>query len=149
MKTSFNYFSRIKPATATRKNSALVKRNFAITHSAVYRSTEFYSRDATQTIFPKNGNPYQRIDKHSREVFSVLTYWSKFGDEAIDGLVGAIFDNLSIEDCEHTAIAKRHPEWTFSSVKYRGNLFTATLNDGKFQTRISALSWQQLNEKLS
>ena len=133
---SFNYFARVRPATSTRKNSAHVARNYAVTHSAVHRSTEFFSRDATLTVFPKNGNPYQRKDQYSRDLFSALQFWKPKGDEAIDAFVGGLF-----------------PAWTFRAVKGTGKnrdsvAYEATRKSGKLQELIGACSVSALIDKL-
>lgn len=150
---TFNYFARVKPATATRKNSAHVTRDFAVTHSAVHRSTEFFAREATVTVFPKNGNPYQRKDQYSRNVFEALQFWKIQGDEAIDAFVGGLFLNLEIVDCHLLALARVFPAWTFRAIAGTGKnssqvAYEASRASGKLQELIGACSVSALIDKL-
>ncbi len=115
-----------------RDSSLCQSRRGYVIHSGVHRSTAFV--DSTD---------------HA-ESWQALTYWKGQGQPAINGFIEAIIHNNSdLEGAEKTAISRRHPEWSFTATKYRGNVFTAIRRIAGFETRISATSWQNLNEKLS
>lgn len=109
-----------------RDSSFVRSRGSYVIHSGIHRSTAFLTGD---------GIP-------------AFDYWSKQGQAAINGFVEATIDGASLKDCELNAIAKRHPDYLFSSVLYNGRIYTATKR-GELQPRVSETSWRLLNEKLS
>ncbi len=106
------------------------KRGYVI-HSGVHRSTAFVDNE-----------------EHP-ESWQALTYWKGQGQGAVNGFIEAIINDCSLDTAEKTAISRKFPTWKFTATKYRGNVFTASFFHNGFETRISATSWQELNEKLS
>jgi hypothetical protein len=109
-----------------RDSSFVRSRGSYVIHSGIHRETAFL------------------ID----EGIPAFDYWSKQGQAAINGFIEATIADYALDDCEHNAIAKRHPDWTFNRVNSCGNFIVSAYHGLGFQTRISALSWQELNEKI-
>ncbi len=119
LKTNFN-----------RDSSFCASRRGYVIHSGIHRSTAFIS-----------------AEEHN-ESWNALTYWKGQGQAAINGFIEAIINDSSLDEAEKTAISRKHPQFKFTATKYRGNVFTATLYHNGFETRISAGSWQTLNQKI-
>lgn len=119
-----NETPRIIRDNFNRDSSACKSRQGYVIHSGVHRSTAFVSLpDAIQS----------------------LEFWRDFG--GLNPWVEATIEGLELEDCELNAISRIWPDWTFTATKYRGNVYTASRGKG-LVTRVSALSWQQLQAKL-
>ena len=110
------------------RDSSFVKsRGSYVIHSGIHRSTAFLIDD---------GIP-------------AFDYWSKQGRLAVNGFIEASLNDYALSDCEHNAIAKKWPEWTFHRVNSCGNFIVSAYKGLGLQTRVSALNWQDLNGKLS
>jgi hypothetical protein len=117
-----------------------------ICHSAIHRSAFRLSADATQTVFPKNGNPYQRAFKNCRKAFNAFWYWSKQEQAAIDSWIEAIEVDASLKTADRLACVNSRPGWTFTEQTRKGfEAVTATRKDGALQVRLSANSWRELH----
>lgn len=118
-----------------------------ICHSARHRSTFRLSADATKTVFPKNGNPYQRAHKGCRDAFRAFWYWSKQEQASIDAFIEAIEEERGWARADKEACQASRPGWTFTARRGRfgGIEITATRADGAFQIRHAADSWREIH----
>jgi hypothetical protein len=111
-----------------RDSSCCLSSSGAVIHSGVHRSTAFVSL------------PY---------ALASLLWARELGQSALNGWIEATIDGAELSDCELTAISRQFPEWKITVIRERTNhSFTATRQDGKFQTRISALSLIDLGRRL-
>lgn len=117
-----------------------------ICHSAIHRSTFRLSIDATKTIFPKNGNPYQRVFKNCRDAFKSFWYWSKQEQAAIDSWIEAIEIDASLKTADRLACEASRPLWKFTAQTRKGfEHVTATRKDGALTLKHSANSWREIH----
>jgi len=117
-----------------------------ICHSAAHRSTFRLSVDATQTVFPKNGNPYQRAFKNCRAAFRAFWYWSKQEQASIDAWIEAIEIDAPLATADRLACEAARPGWAFSERKRPGFEFIqATRADGALAIHHSASSWREIH----
>lgn len=127
---SLEYLNQSPPALRTnfnRDSSAIKSRGGYVIHSGIHRSTAFVS---------------------DSEAIQSLEFWRDAG--ALNAWVEATIDGAELADCELNALARLFPDWTFQKINSCGNvLFSAVKTDGKFETRVSDISWQNLNGKLS
>ena len=117
-----------------------------ICHSARHRSTFRLSADATQTIFPKNGNPYQRAFTGCRLAFRAFWYWSKQEQSAINAWIEATEEERGHEQADKEACIASRPGWTFTERKRPGfGYISATRADGALVIHHSANSWREIH----
>jgi hypothetical protein len=119
-----------------------------ICHSARHRSTFRLSRDATTTVFPRNGNPYQRPFANCRRAFHAFLYWSEQGQAAVDSYIEAIELDSSLETAETAAFQASRPGWRIK--KYpchtgKGSLLSAANTAGGFEVRVGGSTIQELH----
>lgn len=119
-----------------------------ICHSARHRSTFRLSSDATKTIFPKNGNPYQRIFTGCRLAFKSFWYWSKQEQNAINAFIEAIGEEKGWKQADKEACLASRPDWSFSERKRPGfEYLSATRAEGALTIHHSADSWRELHHE--
>jgi hypothetical protein len=117
-----------------------------ICHSARHRSTFRLSADSTTTVFPRNGNPYQRVNKGCRLAFRSFWYWSKQEQSAVDAFIEAIEEEKGWEAADKAACIASRPLWTFQERKRPGFEFIqATRRDGALAIHHSADSWREIH----
>jgi hypothetical protein len=131
---SLEFLSQLPPVKRdnfNRDSSACKSRAGYVIHSGIHRSTAFVS---------------------DPEAVASLEYWKSQGQAGLNGWVEATIDGASLEACERNALAKLHPDYTFSRVKdtgkNKGAGFFFAASKGKLQSRIGAGSWQALNGNL-
>jgi hypothetical protein len=121
-----------------------------ICHSARHRSTFRLSANATTTVFPRNGNPYQRPFKNCRQAFHAFLYWSNQGQSAVDAFIEAIEVDSSLETAETAAFQASRPGWTVRRTpchtgKGKGLLYAFNIAGG-FETRVGGVTIQELHK---
>jgi len=117
-----------------------------ICHSAAHRSTFQLSINATTTVFPKNGNPYQRAFKNCRDAFRAFWYWSKQEQTAINVWIEAIQVGASLNTANRLACIASRPLWTFTEQTRKGfRSVSATRPDGALTIKQSADSWSEIH----
>jgi hypothetical protein len=117
-----------------------------ICHSARHRSTFRLSADATKTVFPKNGNPYQRAFTGCRLAFRSFWYWSRQEQAAINAWIEAIEEERGWEQADKEACIASRPGWKFSERKRPGfGYLSAARADGALAVHHSANSWRELH----
>jgi hypothetical protein len=131
-----------------RRASLLVNSAGAVLHSARYRSTIHLSEKSTRTVFPRNGNPYERKDKRSRDLHFSAVYWQGQSEKAIHAFVEACFDGHTADKADEAATRSARPDWSFR-VTYAGGgrIITATRPDGGLVRSESALSWRWIHHR--
>jgi hypothetical protein len=117
-----------------------------ICHSATHRSAFRLSADATQTVFPKNGNPYQRAFKSCRAAFRAFWYWSKQEQASVNAWIEAVEIDAPLATADRLACQASRPGWTFTEQTRKGfEAVTAKRKDGALEITHSADSWRELH----
>ena len=83
------------------------------------------------------------------EGIPAFDYWSKQGKDAVNGFIEATIGDYSLADCELNAIARKWPAWTFHHVNTCGTYVCSAYTGIALQTRVSAVDWRTLNDKIS
>lgn len=143
-----------KPATETRKHGFhfLPSCQALILHSATHRCTEYHSADASSTVFPKNGYPYQRKNQYSRDVYFAAQYWLAQSETAAQAFIEHVFDGGEIERAERAAFVADRPGWSVHRNKGTGKNrgqgeIVARRQSGACVESIGAFSWRHLHAK--
>lgn len=121
------------------------RKDAVICHSARHRSTFRLSATATQTIFPKNGNPYQRAFKNCRLAFTAFLWISTLGQDAVDAFIEAIEIDSSLDTAERLALSAKFPGWTFKRVKSDRFPYVRATRGTEF---VGGLNWQDLAKRI-
>lgn len=143
-----------KPATQSRDCSFLFAKDgkSAICHSARTRSCFRLSEDATTTVFPRNGNPYQTPNKANREAFWAASYWFAQGQAAVDAFIEATEAGASVETANRLAFHASRPGWEAKRNKGTGSNkgqgeITARRKSGAAVESVGAFSWVWLHAR--
>jgi hypothetical protein len=152
---ALNSTRQVKPATDTRACSFLFSKDglAVICHSARHRLCFRLSATATETVFPKNGNPYQRKNSACRNAFFAFQFWSKQGQRAVDAFIEAVEEGASLETAERNTFTASRPAWTAQRVPGTGKNatslgeITARRKSGRLVESIGAFTWRHLHTR--
>jgi hypothetical protein len=116
-----------------RASSACRSRAGYVIHSGVHRSTAFVS---------------------DLDAVSSLEFWKALSQSALNGWIEATVSGETLADCEHTAIARHFPAYSFHRVRGTGKntgagFVIASCVTRGLDYRTGAGSWQALANKLS